>query len=817
MPTPYEIVSQMRQSLSVSEPDLDTSVGTPIRKILDVVSEAVAEAYIDRYLLSYQYDIDAKAGADLDAFVSLFGFTRQAARRATGTVLLLRDSPASSAFFVPNGSQFSTGDSTSVTAQTVTSTIFPQGSTSISVTVQAAVGGSAGNVAANSLTRWISPIPGIIAITNPAALTGGMDAESDDQLRERFKRSLFRNMAGTEDMYLGLANDNSSVNQAIVLGPSERWREQIEVISGSAVSTISNNIASLSVTAATNASPSVVTVNKIHNLFPNDIVKISGVTGNTAINGTFRIRTTPSTTTFTLTTLDGVSQVNGNGAYVSGGSLTVVSRCKWVFPTGYAFGANLNNGEILTPNVHYAFDTTTIPPTVTSLDSVNCPDGIYDLSFNYSPISSRNDVPQGISNRVDVYLDGSEVFAASETMICDGRVVVSATPGGTTGYNRFRRADGNWPTANNVLSRLTFVPVIDLPDSFTIGSQTLVNGVDYWLVSEIGIGAGAWDAYDAIEISASSIQTGTVSISSSTNATPIVLTTSTTHNFKVGQRVYVVGHTVNTAANGYFEVLAAGASTITLKDSVGNGVGGATGTVALVSPVSISYDYNSAPRSVQSAIEDWRLLTTDVVAHYGTPVSVKINAAVILKAGYTTTSVQSAMSYSVSSYLASIPFGGTLQISDLLNVMGDVGGIDAVRMLNSSDRTSIAVSGASNASPIVLTVASGHGIVANDSIVVSGIIGNTAANGTWTVSSVGSTTITLKNSVGNGAYSSGGTAFKANIGIQRMEKDGVTPNTVYLTSSSPYRAVDIQAADNEFFSLHSVSLTVKAINSWGTY
>jgi hypothetical protein len=62
------------------------------------------------------------------------------------------------------------------------------------------------------------------------------------------------------------------------------------------------------------------------------------------------------------------------------------------------------------------------------------------------------------------------------------------------------------------------------------------------------------------------------------------------------------------------------------------------------------------------------------------------------------------------------------------------------------------VDAATNAAPIVLTVASGHGIVANDNVYVSGVVGNTAANGTFLVTSVTSTTITLTGSAGNGAY-----------------------------------------------------------------
>jgi hypothetical protein len=81
----------------------------------------------------------------------------------------------------------------------------------------------------------------------------------------------------------------------------------------------------------------------------------------------------------------------------------------------------------------------------------------------------------------------------------------------------------------------------------------------------------------------------TVSIISSTNTTPIVVTAGTPgdqHGFVVGQTVTVADHLVNTNANGSWVISAVGGTTsggtgttLTLTGSVGNGVGGATGTV----------------------------------------------------------------------------------------------------------------------------------------------------------------------------------------------------------------------------------------------
>lgn len=70
----------------------------------------------------------------------------------------------------------------------------------------------------------------------------------------------------------------------------------------------------------------------------------------------------------------------------------------------------------------------------------------------------------------------------------------------------------------------------------------------------------------------------------------------------------------------------------------------------------------------------------------------------------------------------------------------------------------VSVSNATNVSPIVVTAAS-HGFNTGDKVVVSGVLGNTAANGTFTITKVDSNSFSLDGSTGNGAYASGGTCY----------------------------------------------------------
>jgi len=86
MASQSDVSSQMIAALQVTAPDMDTSAGSVTRKIIDTVASAIADASVDTHLLTYQYDVYSHAGADLDAFVQLFGISRFPAVAATGTV-----------------------------------------------------------------------------------------------------------------------------------------------------------------------------------------------------------------------------------------------------------------------------------------------------------------------------------------------------------------------------------------------------------------------------------------------------------------------------------------------------------------------------------------------------------------------------------------------------------------------------------------------------------------------------------------------------------------------------------------------------------
>jgi hypothetical protein len=67
-----------------------------------------------------------------------------------------------------------------------------------------------------------------------------------------------------------------------------------------------------------------------------------------------------------------------------------------------------------------------------------------------------------------------------------------------------------------------------------------------------------------------------------------------------------------------------------------------------------------------------------------------------------------------------------------------------------------AITGATNAAPIVVTTSLAHGYSTGDVVNIQNVVGNTAANGVFTVTVTNSTTFSLDDSSGNGTRTSGG-------------------------------------------------------------
>lgn len=94
---------------------------------------------------------------------------------------------------------------------------------------------------------------------------------------------------------------------------------------GDGSGTIEQNVAGKTITGATNATPIVVT-STAHGYSNGDFVSISGVGGNTAANGVFKVAN-QTANTYELTDSAG-ADVAGNGTYTSGGTSYLCFACQ---------------------------------------------------------------------------------------------------------------------------------------------------------------------------------------------------------------------------------------------------------------------------------------------------------------------------------------------------------------------------------------------------------------------------------------------------------------------------------------------------------
>lgn len=99
--------------------------------------------------------------------------------------------------------------------------------------------------------------------------------------------------------------------------------------------------------------------------------------------------------------------------------------------------------------------------------------------------------------------------------------------------------------------------------------------------------------------------------------------------------------------------------------------------------------------------------------------------------------------------------------------------------------TNLGITGATNATPIQITTASSHGLANGDFVTVRGVLGNTAANGTFTISGASGSVFTLDGSVGNGAYVASGQLNGGDLGeIDRTIQENVVPDSVTASTIS---------------------------------
>lgn len=175
---------------------IDLSVGSTLRALLE--ANASAALWLQWLIVEVLQAGRAATSkdADLDSWMADFGLARLPATVARGSVVLSRYVPLAAAL-VPAGTLLRSADGSlgfTVDADPANPAwdaaqqgfVLGAGVASVTVMASASAGGVGGNVQPGAVALIGAALPGIDTVTNPAAFSGGLDAESDDALRQRF-------------------------------------------------------------------------------------------------------------------------------------------------------------------------------------------------------------------------------------------------------------------------------------------------------------------------------------------------------------------------------------------------------------------------------------------------------------------------------------------------------------------------------------------------------------------------------------------------------------------------------------------------------
>jgi len=158
--------------------DLNRAVALEIDRLYDRLNEVVAAAIP---ALSW--------GAFLDAWADSLGLSRNEATAAAGELTF----SGSESTVIPPGTvvvtEQTSPDQDPPAFRTTQAGVIDSGGT-VTVPAVAVTAGSEGNVPPHTVTIPETPIPGVSSVTNEAAMTGGSDVETDEQLSDRIKRKL---------------------------------------------------------------------------------------------------------------------------------------------------------------------------------------------------------------------------------------------------------------------------------------------------------------------------------------------------------------------------------------------------------------------------------------------------------------------------------------------------------------------------------------------------------------------------------------------------------------------------------------------------
>lgn len=622
------------------------------------------------------------------------------------------------------------------------------GATSVDVPAQCTVAGSIGDVDANTIVGFASlgTIQGISTVANSQAFTGGTDQEDDATYKARFQNTFLRNISGTDDQFLALAVAVNSVTKASVVGPISRYQEYMQVPNSDDLAQNASYDTAAAQAAATLtgdgtdvADGDTVTVNDrtyrfkdtpsaIGDIFRDAslttsmqrLVKAINHTGTVGVDyytgtlgatdvlagaynsGAHTIGLTSisySTAANAYATTETSSHLSFGGSIMSGGvdaiwphkrttAESTIPYSKFTYLVNYY----LTNGTLdpatatfFKPGVDYVFNAPPIhaypapdqvadsgapfAPNVTFLDinATGLSSGdIVLMEHAYISKNSRNDYTYGILNCVDVFVNGENLQAVNSVEVVpspsndlqDSTATAWTYQNDPTVINFQRALDGVSCASGSLMQPMYWQPVSDLPDTIEVGSSTYYKA-NYWNPGDSTYYFDSTFTIKAHYCMAFEVNSyyGTI-------------------RARNGIEWFQSG-------DNYLNGVLTGD---TLTDSgswSGAKIDAQAGTQFTVE----AYLYDQNISDLQATMEANKQTTTDVLVHkarlrYFQPV-----VTVMYSFGSTQAVVNASIVASLDSFFDNQYYGAAIQMSDILQVIHNVPGVDNVRWSNDDPDT----------------------------------------------------------------------------------------------------------------------------------
>ena len=194
----------------------DFNEGSQIRNLLESISTDIFHLEFQDNSLLRQAFLTTANGHYLDLFGEEYGITRNTALQAQGVVTFSISSAVNYPINIPANTRI-TNTETGLFYDTWTSVEIPVGTTSITCPVRSLITGENTNIpAGSSFVFYNENLLSEVSISNTEDFTGGCDAESDEDYRERLLEAKTSDRFGSKEYYVKLGRVSGVHDIALV-------------------------------------------------------------------------------------------------------------------------------------------------------------------------------------------------------------------------------------------------------------------------------------------------------------------------------------------------------------------------------------------------------------------------------------------------------------------------------------------------------------------------------------------------------------------------------------------------------------------------